>query len=80
MAGLSSGEDVARTVEGEERWRDLEMQVVGVLQPTPDVAILTYRARAVRGERHYRALVSSVYAKRDGAWRMVFHQQTPLED
>jgi hypothetical protein len=29
------------------------------------------------GER-YRALVSSGYVKRNGSWKMMFHQQTPL--
>ena len=49
------------------------------MQPTDDVAIITYRAAAEReGSEQYRARVSSGYVKRDGAWRMVFHQQTPL--
>jgi hypothetical protein len=26
----------------------------------------------------YRALMSSVYARRDGRWRLVLHQQTPI--
>lgn len=79
MAGVSSREDIARTLDGGERWRDLEMEVVGVLQPAPDVAILTYRASAVRGTTEtYHALVSSAYVKRDGAWRLAFHQQTPI--
>jgi hypothetical protein len=80
MAGVSSREDVAGTVGNGPRWRNLDIEFEGVLQPTPDVAILTYRADAVRpeGER-YRALVSSGYVKRNGSWKMMFHQQTPLE-
>lgn len=80
MAGVSSREEIAGTVEGGPRWRDLEMDVKGVVQPGEDVAILTYEASAVRGESDsYRALVSSGYARKDGAWKLVFHQQTPLE-
>ena len=79
MAGVSSREEVAGTVEDADRWRDLDMEVEGVLQPTPDVALLTYRASAVRGEGdRYEALVSSAYVRRDGAWKLMFHQQTPL--
>lgn len=79
MAGLLSRDTVASTVEGADRWRDLDVQVEGVVQPTPDVALLTYRASAVRGEGdRYEALVSSAYVRRDGAWKMIFHQQTPL--
>lgn len=81
MAGVSSRERIAGSVEGGERWRDLEVDLRGLLRPTEDVAILTYEASARRGEdERYRALVSSAYARRDGAWKMVFHQQTPLAD
>ena len=80
MAGVSSREEIAGSVEGSQRWKDLDLEVVGLLQPTPDVALLTYRAGAVRGEERYRALVSSGYARRDDGWKMVFHQQTPLVD
>lgn len=80
MAGVSSREDIAASVEGGERWRELGIEMQGLVQPTTEVAILTYEATAVRGEdgERYRALVSSGYVMRDGAWKMVFHQQTPL--
>ena len=81
MAGVSSRDEVAATVEGPDRWRDLDVDVEGVHQPTSDVAILTYRASAVRGDDEaYRALVSSAYVRRDGTWKLTFHQQTPLPD
>lgn len=80
QAGVSSREEVAGTVEGAPRWKDLEMEVEGLLQPTPDIAILTYRASAVRGEDEtYQALISSGYVKRQDAWKLMFHQQTPLQ-
>lgn len=45
------------------------------------MAFLTYRASAVRGEDvRYRALVSSAYVKRGDAWKLAFHQQTPLPE
>jgi len=39
--------------------------------------VLTYRWRSRRGDSTYAAVMSSVYARRDGAWRLVLHQQTP---
>lgn len=79
MAGVSSRDQVAGTVSDADRWRELETEVEGVLRPTPEVAMLTYRASAVRGEgERYQALVTSGYVRRDGEWKLMFHQQTPL--
>lgn len=79
MGGVSSREAVAKQVEAAPRWRDLEMEVEGVVRPTQKVAILTYRARAVRGDGDpYHARVSSAYVRREGSWQLTFHQQTPL--
>jgi ketosteroid isomerase-like protein len=78
MAGVQAREDVAAMVGRAERWRDIDIEVEGSLQPTEDVSIFTYRVTAVRGDEPYRARVSSGYVKRDDDWRMMFHQQTPL--
>jgi hypothetical protein len=44
-----------------------------------EVALVTYRSeRAVQGEEMIAALRSSLWARRDGRWQMVFHQGTPL--
>ncbi len=79
MAGVSSREAVANQVNGSPRWKELEMEVEGVMRPTEHVTILTYRASAVRGDgNRYHALASSGYVRREGAWKLMFHQQTPL--
>lgn len=79
MSGVANREEIARTLTEAERWRDLEIDVEGLVQPSDDVAIMTYRASAVRGEKdRYAALVSSGYVNRGGSWKMIFHQQTPL--
>lgn len=81
MAGVSSRDQIADTVSGTERWRELQTEVEGILSPTPEVALLTYRASAVRGEgERYRALVSSGYVRRGEEWKLMFHQQAPLSD
>ena len=79
MAGVSSRDSIADQADA-NRWRDLRMEVEGFLQPTDDVALLTYLARVVRADQKpYTARVSSGYVKRDGDWKLMFHQQTPLE-
>lgn len=80
MAGAWTREQVAGSVEGGQRWSDLEIEIEGSLRPLPDVAFVTYRARAKRGSEPYHARVSSAYVNRDGEWKMVFHQQTPLDE
>ena len=47
---------------------------------TVGLAILSYEARATRSNGEpYSALVSTGYARRDDGWKMMFHQQTPLD-
>lgn len=44
-----------------------------------DHAVLTYTGRAQReGEVVFAALMSSVYTRRAGAWRLALYQQTPI--
>ncbi|WP_066303563.1 nuclear transport factor 2 family protein [Arthrobacter luteolus] len=43
----------------------------------PDVGFLTYKVRADRDGTPYTALLSSVYVKEDGEWKLALHQHTP---
>ena len=73
--------DIAATVKEGNRWKKLDIEEKGFLQPSDDVAILTYEAKAMRGiGEPYAAIVSTGYVKRDNGWKMMFHAQTPLED
>jgi hypothetical protein len=77
-AGVTPRDVIADQADG-DRWHDLDIEVEGFLQPTEDVALLTYHATAVRAnDEPYQARVSSGYVRRDGDWKMMFHQQTPL--
>jgi len=61
------------------RWASVEFDDVRCVSATPDATMLAYRARA-RWEHEttqISVLASSLYVNRDGAWRLVFHQQTP---
>ena len=44
-----------------------------------DGAVLTYTFTGRRGDDEYRAVLSSAYARRDGDWKLILHQQTPLD-
>jgi len=81
MAGVQSKEDVAGMVakDPNQRWQDLKIEEKGLVEPTRDVAILSYEASARRGDERYKALVSSGYVRRNGSWKLAFHQQTPLD-
>jgi hypothetical protein len=70
---------LAENAEG-RRWAEVDFQEARCVQLTDDVALLTYRvtARWEHKESEYVALASSVYVKREGAWKLAFHQQSPL--
>ncbi|MFI6511224.1 DUF4440 domain-containing protein [Streptosporangium sp. NPDC050855] len=59
-------------------WSSYELQDPRVSHPTTDTALVTYGVLARRdGAPPYSALMSSLYARRQDGWRLVFHQQTP---
>lgn len=62
------------------RWAEVRFEGVRSLAPTADVQLLHYRvvARWAHETSAIAALASSVYAHRDGTWKLVFHQQTPI--
>src|SRR5262245_61057518 len=80
MVGAFKKEEIAGMMKEADRWRDLSLDVKGCLEPAPGFAVLTYQVRAKRkGGEPYAGVVSSGYVMRNGAWKMVFHQQTPLD-
>lgn len=80
MAGLHSNEEIASMNPGAGNWSDVTLQERGLVELSDRTVILTYEVNAKRksGEP-YRAVVSTAYVKRDGDWKMAFHQQTPLD-
>jgi hypothetical protein len=59
-------------------WTGFELDDVTVLELGADVGLVAYRATARRPEGEYHALFSSVWVRRAEAWRLAFHQQTPV--
>ncbi len=79
MAMAMSNAELAATAKNPNRWRDLSMNLKGMVEPGIDVVMLSYEAHATRenGEP-YAALVSSGYVHRADGWKLMFHCQTPL--
>lgn len=80
MVGVMSNADLAETARKPNRWKDLEIELKGIVEPSGGIVLLSYEAHAVReGGEPYDALVSSGYVKRGDGWKMMFHAQTPLK-
>lgn len=58
-------------------WTDVTFEDLLAVPLAEGAAAITYAARATRGDEIYEAMVSSVYARRDGTWKLAVHQQTP---
>lgn len=82
MAGVKTRDEIAGMVKKDPPgWNDLKMDDKGLVEPVQGMAVLSYEARARRGNGEpYHAMVSSGYVKRDGGWKMAFHQQSPMKD
>src|SRR5690606_38907553 len=63
---------------GGDPWSSFELAEERVLVLGDDCAVVAYRGRARRGDFEYSALFNSTYVRRDAAWRLALHQQTPV--
>jgi hypothetical protein len=73
-------EAIHKENEEDRRWAEVEFDDIRKSVLAGDVALLSYRVKA-RWEHEtfaISALASSLYVKRDGAWKLAFHQQTPV--
>jgi hypothetical protein len=70
-------EECAAAIDASGGWDEREISDARTTAIGPDSAVLTYRWRSRRGDTTYAAVMSTVYVRRDGAWRVVLHQQTP---
>jgi len=79
--GTLEKEAAIASISDAPRWRDVRFTDVQHVSLSPDVMLLTYRVAAGRDgmDRDYAARASSVYVRRDGEWRLAFHQQTPAQ-
>lgn len=61
-------------------WREYEISDERLIVLSDDYAILVYTGQARRDddEPAFTAIMSSVYARVDGSWRLALYQQTPV--
>ncbi|MDP9189250.1 MAG: nuclear transport factor 2 family protein [Actinomycetota bacterium] len=79
MPGMVLGKrETIEAIGNEPSWDEFTITDERLVEVSDDARVLTYRWNSKRGETSYEALMSSTYARRDGAWKLVFHQQTPL--
>jgi hypothetical protein len=59
-------------------WRSYDLTGIRVIRYSDHVGVVVYRATAERTpDTAYVAWMSSVYARRNGRWALLLHQQTP---
>lgn len=60
-------------------WRTYDITDARLIALSDDHAILVYTGSAYRDEdERFTALMSSVYTRQHGAWRLALYQQTPV--
>jgi hypothetical protein len=76
--GVLPKEVAITAVDAAGPWTSFAIEDVRFVRLGDDSAALVYRAQAARGDQPYAALITSVYARRDGAWQLALHQQTAI--
>ncbi len=82
IIGREVAVDAIRQENAEGRhWAEVEFADVRVMQPADEAAVLMYRVRARWNHEAQatNAMASSLYVRRNGDWKLAFHQQTPIE-
>jgi hypothetical protein len=79
-AGVLVKDEIASSLAGGARWSKVELEEHRLLELSDSAAVVTYKATARRadGKAPYVARASSAYVRDRGAWKLAFHQQTPL--
>lgn len=80
--GLLDKEETVLAITAAEPWSEFKLHDVRAIDLGDDEAALCYRAEAIKddGSAGYSALISSVYTRLAGEWKLALHQQTPIDD
>lgn len=79
-AGILVGEAILSSLADAPRWSSIELDERRLIRAGDAMLVIAYRAEAKRDTDSYHALCSSSYAMIDGVWKIVHHQQTPVND
>lgn len=77
--GVLDKDTTVATISDAEPWDEFEFSNVRIVDLGDDEAALCYRAEASRDGDKYVALISTVYTRLFGRWKLTLHQQTPIE-
>jgi hypothetical protein len=71
---------VVASLDGAPAWASYEIVDARAVEVGQGAVALVYTGRASRGgdDRDFVALMSSVYTRRAGRWRLALYQQTPV--
>ncbi|AWH92505.1 nuclear transport factor 2 family protein [Dietzia lutea] len=72
-------EEVVTSLNDAPPWRTYEISDERLVELNDDAVALVYTGRASRGDGDdFHALMSTVYRRRHGSWRLALYQQTPI--
>jgi hypothetical protein len=72
-------DQIPAAIRDDQRWTEVALEEHRLLELDQRTAIVTYKATARRkGAAPYVARASSAYVSDGRAWKLAFHQQTPL--
>jgi hypothetical protein len=80
--GVLDRSSVLESLGGADRWRRIEFEDERLVEVDDAVVQLVYRAVAERSGdgSEYTAFITTTYVRTNGSWRLVSHQQTPIEE
>ena len=79
--GILERSAVLESLGGADRWRRIDFDDERLIEVDDDTVQQVYRAVAERSEdgSEYTAPITSTYIEANGSWRLVSHQQTPID-
>ena len=79
-AGLMAGPAIVESLAGAPRWSSVKMADRQLARPNGQTIVLGYRAMGRReGAQPYEAYCTSSYCRAESAWKLIQHQQTPIQ-
>jgi hypothetical protein len=78
-SGVMSRADALEAMASAPPWSSFEILDPQVVELTPDSGVLVYRAAAQRADQPvYKAMITSVFVRAAGVWKLAVHHQTPV--
>ena len=76
--GLVDRETAIAGIAAGPRWDTVEMADAEVRLLGDAAAVVSYAAKATRGDQAYATVVGSAYTNDGGSWKLAYHQHSPV--